>query len=109
MLLRIRPEKQSHKLWTQSIPKSDKRVFEPSQADVATAIGVEPIEETSPSGQKTPETAELIEVYGTAAVGVEHSDHHLDCVRVEGGVVTVYEGALEFSFRELATAVFVDL
>lgn len=51
---------------------------------------------------------ELIKVDGAVLVDVEHADHHLDGVRVEGGEIAVDERAAELLLRQRARAVRVD-
>ena len=72
-------------------------------------VFVKAVEKSAPGCQETPEAAEFFEIDGPRAVGVEHADHHLDGVRVEGCVVAVDERAAEFGLGKLAAAVFVDL
>ena len=60
---------------------------------MAAAVRVEAVEEAPPCGEKSPQAAEFVEIDRAAAVGVEHADHHLHRVCVEGGVVAVDEGA----------------
>ena len=72
-------------------------------------VFVKTVEKSAPGCQETPEAAEFFEIDGPRAVGVEHADHHLDGVRVEGCVVAVDERAAEFGLGKLAAAVFVDL
>jgi hypothetical protein len=97
-----RPKQEPHKPLTEPIPEGHERVSELIQADVAGAVGVEAVEEGAPGGKEGPEAAELGEVNGAAAGGVEHADHEGDGVGVEGGPVTVYEGGGELGFGEVA-------
>ena len=34
---------------------------------------------------------EFVKSYGAIAIRIEHANHHLDCVRVEAGVVSIYQ------------------
>ena len=99
-----RPKQKTHKPLTKPIPKRHQRGAELVQADVARAIGVEAVEEGAPGGEEGPEAAELAELDGAAAGGVEHADHEGDGVGVEGGPVTVYEGGGELGLGEVAAA-----
>ena len=94
----IRAKQQLHKLRTQPVPESHKRVFKLSETDIPAAVNVEAVEEAAPRGEEAPEAAKLVEVDCAAAVRVEHADHHFDRVVVEGGVVAVDEGAAQFFF-----------
>ncbi|KFZ08968.1 hypothetical protein V502_09018, partial [Pseudogymnoascus sp. VKM F-4520 (FW-2644)] len=99
-----RPKQKPHKPLTKPIPKRHQRGAELVKTDVARAIGVEAVEEGAPGGEEGPEAAELAELDGAAAGGVEHADHEGDGVGVEGGPVAVYEGGGELGLGEVAAA-----
>ena len=97
-----RPEQEPYKAVAQPVPERHQRGAELIEADVSRAIGVEAVEEGAPGGEEGPEAAELAELDGAAAGGVEHADHEGDGVGVEGGPVAVYEGGGELGFGEVA-------
>lgn len=109
LVLRVRAEQQLHELRAQAVPERDQGVLELAQRNRARAVRVEAIEKAAPRRQETPQPAELVEVDRAAAVSVEHADHHLHRVHVEGRVVAVDECAPQLFFRQLPAAVFVDL
>ena len=95
-------EKQLHKLRAQAVPKRHQRIRELLQADVPAPVRVEAIKQPAPCCKETPEAAELLKVDGTAAVCVEHANHHLDSVGVESCIVSVDQCAAELILGELA-------
>jgi len=76
-------EENLNELGTQSVSKSHQRIGIFVNLDISTFISVESIEEGAPCRQKSPEATELFETDCTRAVRVEHSDHHLDSLRIE--------------------------
>jgi hypothetical protein len=108
-ILRVRIEQQLHKRGTQAVSKRHQRIRELEVRNTPAPVLVKAVEEAAPGCQEPPKAAEFFKVYGATAVCIEHADHHLDGVRVEGCVVAVDKGAAEFGFGELAAAVFVDL
>lgn len=95
---RIRAKQQLHKLRAQAISKRHQRILKLAQTNAATLVDVKAVKQPPPRGEEAPEAAKLVEVDGAGAVGVEHADHHLDRVRVEGGVVAVDEGTAQLFF-----------
>jgi hypothetical protein len=83
-----------NELWAQSISKGNDRILELPQRDVSASVSVETIEQTTPGGEETPETTELVKVDGTAAIGIEHANHHFDGVRIKRRVVAVHQSTL---------------
>ena len=107
--LGVRVEQQLHELRAQAVSKRHQRIREFLHADVPAPVCIKSIEQPTPCGEETPEAAELLEVDCAAAVRVEHSNHHLDGVRVEGCVVSIDKRAAELVLGELAGAVLIDL
>jgi len=95
-------------LRAQPVPERNQRVRVLVDADIAAAVGVEAVEERAPRREEAPEAAELFKADCPGAVCVEHADHHLHGVGVEGGPVTVYERRSEFFFCEVSAPIFVD-
>lgn len=98
----VRAKEKLDKARAEPVAKRHQCVVELVQADVARLVHVEAIEQRPPGGQEGPEPAKLLKPDGTAAVAVEHADHHADGVRVKGSPVPVDERRGEFSFGELA-------
>lgn len=96
--LRIRVEQQLHELGAQAVSKRYQRIRKLLQADVAAPVRVKAVEKSTPCRKESPQAAELVKVDSTAAVCVEHADHHLHSMRVEGCVVAIDEGATELMF-----------
>jgi hypothetical protein len=95
-------EKQLDKSRTQAVSKRHQRICELLVTDTAAPVCVETIEQTTPCCEEAPQAAELFEVDGASAVGVEHADHHFDGVWVESCVVAVDESAAELILGKLA-------
>ena len=89
--LLIRPIQYPHKHRAQAVPKRHQSIAVLVKADVAGAILVKAIEEIAPRRQKGPQAAELVEVDGARFVDVEHADHHLHRVRIEGCPISIDE------------------
>jgi hypothetical protein len=101
-VFRVRVEQQLDKLRAQTVSKRHQRIRELEMGDAPTPVLVKPVEQPTPCRKEAPKAAELFKIDSTAAVCIKHTDHHLDGVRVECGVVAVDEGAAEFIFGKLA-------
>lgn len=64
-LLVIAPKEKLHKLRTQSVAKCLQGVCVLVEADVATPIGIEAVEECAPRSEETPQPAKLVKVHGS--------------------------------------------
>lgn len=85
----IRPEQQRDEVRAQSIAKRNERFSELIERNVARSIDIESVEEVPPCSEEGPKAAEFVKRDCAVAVGIEHSDHHADCVWVEAREVAV--------------------
>jgi len=106
--LLICPVQYSHKCTTQPIPECHQRFRIFIKRYVSAPILIKTIKQAAPSGEEGPQAAELVEVDGACFVGVEHADHHLHGVRVEGGPVAVDQSGAQLFLCQMTGALLID-
>lgn len=93
-----------HEMGAQPVAKCDKCVCVLVKADISTLVSIKSIKEGAPRRQESPQPAEFFEADCARTVGIKHSYHHLDSIRIKGCPVAIDEGCSQLLLGQMPIA-----